>query len=169
MKLFFLPQETKTRPASETSCLPPAFVMLKIENARKAAYLFYLKAESERGGGGVKQDTHDVTHTCVESSFRHLASQNQPRVVPESTGRQSRCDFFGVVCLLTVVFFSRGLMVSVSSISNDRSRQKWYRRRPFLVKAVFTDLQNGSYAAAVYSIVSQCLLLFPIRECDCII
>ncbi|KAG8190709.1 hypothetical protein JTE90_004212 [Oedothorax gibbosus] len=50
-------------------------------------------------------------------------------------------------------------MVSVSSVSNDRSRQKWYRRRPFLVKAVFTDLQKGSYAAAVYSIVESTLMI----------
>ncbi|KAF8784509.1 uncharacterized protein LOC129958120 [Argiope bruennichi] len=50
-------------------------------------------------------------------------------------------------------------MVSVSTVSNDRSRQKWYRRRPFLVKAVFTDLQNGSYAAAVYSIVESAFMI----------
>lgn len=66
-------------------------------------------------------------------------------------------EFFGVVLFVDSRLFFPGLMVSVSSVSNDRSRQKWYRRRPFLVKAVFTDLQKGSYAAAVYSIVSECV------------
>ncbi|GFT07658.1 uncharacterized protein NPIL_214291 [Nephila pilipes] len=56
-------------------------------------------------------------------------------------------------------------MVSVSSVSNDRSRQKWYRRRPFLVKAVFTDLQNGSYTAAVYSTV-ECVFMMILAIFD---
>lgn len=56
---------------------------------------------------------------------------------------------------LTDTRYSRVKMVSASTTSNDRQKQKWYRRRPILLKAYFTDLQNGSYIAAVYSIVSN--------------
>ncbi|KFM81473.1 hypothetical protein X975_25850, partial [Stegodyphus mimosarum] len=61
-------------------------------------------------------------------------------------------------------------MVSASTTSNDRQRQKWYRRRPILLKAYFTDLQNGSYAAAVYSIVeSVFMIILAIFDTYCLI
>ena len=56
---------------------------------------------------------------------------------------------------LTDTRYLRVKMVSASTTSNDRQKQKWHRRRPILLKAFFTDLQNGSYIAAVYSIVSN--------------
>lgn len=65
---------------------------------------------------------------------------------------------------LTDTRYSRVKMVSASTTSNDRQKQKWYRRRPILLKAYFTDLQNGSYIAAVYSIVSDCKI-YNLNNC----
>ncbi|XP_054709071.1 uncharacterized protein LOC129218773 [Uloborus diversus] len=50
-------------------------------------------------------------------------------------------------------------MVSASTGSIDRTKIKWYRRRPILLKAYFTDLQNGSYIAAVYSMVQSFFMI----------
>ncbi|KAL3234062.1 hypothetical protein MRX96_022811 [Rhipicephalus microplus] len=41
----------------------------------------------------------------------------------------------------------------------DRSRQKWYHRRPLLRTAYFTDLQYGSYIAGIFSIVESIFMI----------
>ncbi|KAM7291729.1 hypothetical protein ISCGN_028300 [Ixodes scapularis] len=41
----------------------------------------------------------------------------------------------------------------------DRSRQKWHQRRPLLRSAYFTDLQNGSYFAGIFSIVESIFMI----------
>ncbi|XP_003737882.1 uncharacterized protein LOC100900661 [Galendromus occidentalis] len=50
--------------------------------------------------------------------------------------------------------------------SRYRKRQRWYQRRPFLDNAYFTNLQKGSYIAAIYALIEClfmiCLVIFDI-------
>lgn len=51
----------------------------------------------------------------------------------------------------------------------DRSRQKWYHRRPLLRTAYFTDLQYGSYIAGICSIVeSVFMILLAVFDVYCL-
>lgn len=58
---------------------------------------------------------------------------------------------------------------STTSIATTRSRTlagsrkvklKWWERKPIIRNAIFTDLQKGSYIAAIYTLVSP-YISFP--------
>ncbi|XP_022657334.1 uncharacterized protein LOC111270204 isoform X2 [Varroa jacobsoni] len=64
---------------------------------------------------------------------------------------------------------SRSILNKTSSTidsSRFRKKQKWYHRRPILDNAYFTNLQKGSYIAALYALVEClfmiCLVVFDI-------
>lgn len=47
-----------------------------------------------------------------------------------------------------------------SVAASQKLRVKWWQRRPIIKTAYFLDLQKGSYAAAIFTLVESILLLF---------
>ncbi|GIY30384.1 uncharacterized protein CEXT_323461 [Caerostris extrusa] len=61
---------------------------------------------------------------------------------------------------------SKNLSTTLSSTHDLLKKKRWYHRRPLLRNALFTDLQNGSYIASIYTLVqsifTQILSVFDI-------
>lgn len=49
---------------------------------------------------------------------------------------------------------------TISSTHDLLSKRSWIKRRPLLRNALFTDLQNGSYVASIYTLVRQVKVMF---------
>lgn len=48
----------------------------------------------------------------------------------------------------------------ISVAASQKPKVKWWQRRPIITTAYFLDLQKGSYAAAIFTLVESVLLLF---------
>lgn len=48
---------------------------------------------------------------------------------------------------------SRKSVKSIAASTRTLTKPKWWQRRPILKDAYFTDVQKGSYIAAIYSTV----------------
>ena len=58
--------------------------------------------------------------------------------------------------------------ISHSLPGSRKLKPRWWQRRPIINNALFTDLQKGSYAAAIFTLV--CILiqtLFNHTSCTC--
>ncbi|GFU01155.1 uncharacterized protein NPIL_678311, partial [Nephila pilipes] len=49
------------------------------------------------------------------------------------------------------------MSTTLSSTHDLLKKRRWYHRRPLLRNALFTDLQNGSYIASIYTLVQSIL------------